>query len=67
MENGTSGFRGFNIFQANDTVTFSRHGTKMIVRGRDNVSAESGSVEANLLYEILRELKKSRYQSKSGD
>ena len=52
--------RGFNIFTYADDVKFSRAGKKVTVRGVDNTSADSDSVEANLLYEILKTLRKER-------
>ena len=51
--------RGFNVFAIHDEVTFSRLGKKVSVKGRDGTFQETDTVEANLLYEILRELKKA--------
>lgn len=36
-----------------DTVSISRFGKKVYVRGKDGTFQESDSVEANILYEIL--------------
>ena len=51
---------GFNVFQYNDEVTVSRIGKRVQVKGRDGTFTESDAVEANLLYEILKQLKKSK-------
>lgn len=45
-------------FDKQDDVSFSRFGKKISVIGRDGAFAESDSVEANLLLEILKALKK---------
>ena len=58
MPNAPLPKRGFNIFTYADDVKFSRAGKKVTVRGLDNTSADSDSVEANLLYEILKTLRK---------
>ena len=50
--------RGFNVFTMQDDVSFSRLGKRVSVKGRDGTYQESDSVEANLLYEILKVLKK---------
>lgn len=49
---------GFNIFSFGDDITFNRLGKTVYARGRDNTHVSSETVEANLLYEILRVLKK---------
>ena len=46
--------RGFNVFTMHDEVTFSRLGKKVMVKGRDGTFQETDSVEANLLYELLK-------------
>ena len=51
---------GFNVFSISDEVTFNRIGKKVIVKGRDNTFQETDSVEANLLFEILKALKNKR-------
>ena len=50
--------RGFNVFAINDEVIFNRLGKKVIAKCRDGSFSESDSVESNLLYEILKVLKK---------
>jgi len=52
--------RGFDIFTYNDDVQFNRLGKKIFVKGRDGTSGESESVEANLLFEILKALKNKK-------
>lgn len=42
----------------NNEVDFSRYGKKISVTGIDGTFAESDSVEANLLFEILKQLRK---------
>lgn len=60
VQNRVAPARGFNIFSIADEVTFSRIGKKVLVKGRDGTFQESDSVEANLLLEILKTLKKSK-------
>lgn len=43
-----------------DEVTFSRMGKIVYVKGNDGVFQESDSVEANLLLEILKELRSKK-------
>ena len=50
--------RGFNVFAINDEVVFNRLGKKVIAKCRDGSFSESDSVESNLLYEILKVMKK---------
>ncbi len=50
--------RGFSIFTVSDEITVNRLGKNVIVKGRDGSFTESNTVEANLLFEILRVLKK---------
>lgn len=50
--------RGFDVFAVNDDVSFSRLGTNVSVKGRDGQNKSSDSVEANLLYEILKVMRK---------
>ena len=52
--------RKVNIFSYSDEVVFSRLGKKVQVKGRDGTFQETDSVEANLLLEILKQLKKSK-------
>jgi len=47
----------FNIFSVSQDVSFNRIGKKVFVKGIDGTNQESDSVEANLLFEILKVLK----------
>ena len=49
---------GFNVFTYSDEITVSRLGKKVSVKGRDGTFQESDSVEVNLLFEILKALRK---------
>jgi len=49
---------GFSQFSYFDQVEYSRLGKKVQVKGKDGTNQESDSVEANLLYDILKVLKK---------
>lgn len=50
---------GFNIFEYQEQVKISRIGNRVTVSSvKDNSFTDSNSVEANLLYEILKALKK---------
>ena len=49
---------GFNVFTVSDEVHFNRLGTKVYAKGRDGKFVDSESVEANLLFEILKALRK---------
>ena len=49
---------GFNVFSYSDEISVSRLGKKVMVKGRDGTFQETDSVEANLLFEILKVLKK---------
>ena len=49
---------GYSVFSVFDDVNFSRVGKKVMVKGRDGTFQETDSVEANLLFEILKQLKK---------
>lgn len=55
---GDEKLKGFNIFRYNDDVSFNREGKTVYMRGRDNTGSSSDTVEANLLLEILKALKK---------
>lgn len=50
--------KGFDVFNYRDDVQVSRLGMKVQVKGRDGSFTESNSAEANLLYEILKALRK---------
>ena len=50
--------KGFDVFSVYDEVTFNRIGKRVMVKGRDGTFQESESVEANLLFEILQQIKK---------
>lgn len=49
---------GFNVFRVSDEAEFNRLGKSINMRGRDGTNNSSDSVEANLLYEILKVLKR---------
>ena len=49
--------RGFDIFSYDDSVKVSRMGTSVKVIGREGQNVDSNSVEANLLFEILKALR----------
>jgi len=49
---------GFNVFTISDEITFNRLGKKIYAKGKDGTYQESDTVEANLLFEILKALKK---------
>jgi len=46
------------MFSVSDEIQVNSIGKKVAVRGRDGPFTESDSVEANLLFEILKVLKK---------
>lgn len=50
----------FNPFSFNEGIQISRLGKKVQVKGADGTFTDSDSVEANLLYEILKTLKAKR-------
>lgn len=52
------GIKSFNMFSYSDEITVNRVGKKVCIKGRDGTFQETDSVEANLLYEILKALKK---------
>ena len=49
---------GFNVFSVSDEITFNRLGKKIYAKGKDGTFTDSDTVEANLLFEILKALKK---------
>lgn len=51
---------GFNIFSYSDEISVSRLGKSVQIKGRDGTFTQTDSVEANLLFEILKTLKKSK-------
>ena len=51
---------GFNVFSFSDEIQVSRLGKRVQIKGRDGTFTDSDTVEANLLYEILKALKKSK-------
>ena len=51
---------GFNVFSFSDEITVNRIGKKVNIKGSDGSFTDSDSVEANLLFEILKVLKKSK-------
>ena len=52
--------KGFNVFAINEDVVINRFGKKVMVKGRDGTFQESDSVESNILFEILKELRKKK-------
>jgi len=50
--------RPFSMFSISDEITVNRVGKRVTVKGRDGTFSESDSVEANLLFEILKQLKR---------
>ncbi|GEM_PF-6261729 len=50
--------RGFDVFTAEDEVKINRLGKNVMVRTRDGSFTESNTAEANLLFEILKALRK---------
>jgi len=48
----------FSMFAASDEITVNRVGKKVTIKGRDGTYQDTDSVEANLLFEILKVLKK---------
>ena len=50
----------FSVFSVSDDVTVNRLGKKIYAKGKDGTYTESDTVEANLLFEILKALKSKR-------
>jgi len=50
--------RPFSMFSVSDEITVNRVGKRVTIKGRDGTFTDSDSVEANLLFEILKVLKK---------
>ena len=50
--------KGFDVFAVHDDIQVRRIGKSVTVRGVDNTMNSSDSVEANLLFEILKALKR---------
>lgn len=50
----------FSMFSYSDDISVSRLGKKVMVKGRDGTFQETDSVEANLLFEILKTLRKKQ-------
>lgn len=50
--------RGFDVFANSDEVQINRLGKNIMVRTRDGSFTESNTAEANLLFEILKALRK---------
>jgi len=50
----------FSMLQYDDLIAYSRYGNKITARTRDGTHSTSDSVEANLLLDILKQLKKGR-------
>jgi hypothetical protein len=51
---------GFNVFGVRDEIQVSRAGTNVGVKTADGSFTQSNSVEANLLYEILKALRSKK-------
>lgn len=49
--------KGYNVFAVQQDINFNRIGTKVFAKGLDGTNTDSNSVEANLLFEILKELR----------
>lgn len=47
------------MFTMSDEITINRVGKKVTIKGRDGTFGDTDSVEANILFEILKVLKKS--------
>ena len=50
--------RPFSVFSVSDEITVNRVGKRVTIKGRDGTFTDSDSVESNLLFEILKQLKK---------
>jgi len=50
--------RPFSMFSVSDEITVNRVGKRVTIKGRDGTFTDSDSVESNLLFEILKVLKK---------
>ena len=50
--------RPFSMFSVSDEITVNRVGKRGTIKGRDGTFTDSDSVESNLLFEILKVLKK---------
>lgn len=50
--------KSYDIFTAHEEISINRLGKDIIIKGRDGTNASSNSVEANLLFEILKALKR---------
>lgn len=50
--------RGFDVFSNHDDIQVNRLGKNVMIKARDGSFSDSTSVEANLLFEILKALRK---------
>ncbi len=50
--------RGFDVFANSDEIQINRLGKNVMIKGRDGTFVESNTAEANLLFEILKALKR---------
>lgn len=50
--------KAFNIFAYTDDISISRVGKQVTIKGKDGSFQQSDTVESNLLYEILKQLKR---------
>ena len=48
----------YSMFSVSDEINVNRVGKRVYVKSRDGTSTDSDTVEANLLFEILKVLKK---------
>lgn len=51
---------GFSIFGFSDEITINRVGKTVHIKGRDGAMQSSDSVESNILFEILKEMRKKK-------
>ena len=50
----------YSLFQVNQEVNYNRVGKTVYAKGLDGTNQQSDSIEANLLLDILRELRKQK-------
>ena len=50
--------KGFDVFAQTDDVEINRFGKNVMIKGRDGTFVESNTAEANLLFEILKALRR---------
>ena len=52
--------KGFDVFAVADDVKINRLGTRVFVKAADGQFKDADTVEANILLEILKELRKPK-------